>query len=171
MPHMSELPLFRLFGSMVYPPSALKLAEMICVVHFAVGATWSTTLKKQMAALLFLPSEAVSVTECGPVSLHVKLRAGLVSTRLQLSVELPLPMLAGKKPVPLVPINTTGMGDGHLAMGAMLSTTVTVAEQVLVLPWPSFTVRVTEWEPMFAQPKAPGTTLTRLTVPQLSFPA
>ena len=55
-------------------------------------------------------------------------------------------------------------------VGAIASTTVTVAEQVAVLPLPSLAVKVTVFAPILAQVNALGVTETRLTVPQLSEP-
>ena len=58
----------------------------------------------------------------------------------------------------------------HTTVGAVLSTTVTVAEQVLVLPLPSLAVSVTLFVPMLLQVNVFGITDTRFTVPQLSVP-
>ena len=55
-------------------------------------------------------------------------------------------------------------------VGAVASTTVTVAEQVAVLLPPSLTVSTTVLVPLFAQVKAFGVTDTWFTVPQLSDP-
>jgi hypothetical protein len=52
-------------------------------------------------------------------------------------------------------------------VGAILSTTVTVAEQVDTFPFTSVTVRVTELPPIFAQVKELGETVTEA-IPQLS---
>jgi len=56
----------------------------------------------------------------------------------------------------------------HTAEGDMLSSTVTVAVQLLLLPAPSVTVRVTVFAPMFVQSKLLLSKLI-LDMPQLSL--
>jgi hypothetical protein len=58
----------------------------------------------------------------------------------------------------------------HVMLGGVMSDTVTVAEQVAVLPLPSLAVKVTVFGPVFAQVKLFGVTETWFTVPQLSEP-
>src|SRR5262249_54464451 len=58
----------------------------------------------------------------------------------------------------------------QIMVGAMRSTTVTVAVQEAVLPWPSLTVSVTTFAPKLPQEKELGATDTWLTMPQLSAP-
>ena len=120
----------------------------------AVGVMLSTTLKEQMAVWVFpLPSAAVRVTFCAPVSAQVKLSAGLVSVAEQLSVLLPSPILAGSDPLPLASSTTSGTGAGQVAVGVMLSTTLKEQMAVWVFPLPSSAVRVTFCAPMSAQVK------------------
>ncbi|MEZ4954407.1 MAG: hypothetical protein R2825_12640 [Saprospiraceae bacterium] len=58
-----------------------------------VGKVLSTTLNEQLALTVFVPSVTVSTTICTPTSLQLTI-VGLVSVAVQLSVELPSPMLA-----------------------------------------------------------------------------
>lgn len=166
---LSEDPLFTVEGDNVKVPLEGRLTTAF--LQIAVGGVTSRTVTTALQeAVLPWPSFTVNVTVLSPTLLHVN-ALGVTDTRLtmpQLSVPLwkTLPGVILTFPAGL----RLAVKFWQTTVGARLSETVTVAEQVAVLPLPSFTVSVTVFTPRLAQVNAAGVTDWRFTVPQLSLP-
>src|SRR5262245_26337726 len=132
------------------------------------GAVLSTmvTVAPQVLVLPFT-STTVRVTVFGPTLAQVKLLGETVLLAIpQASLELAVTSPAVIEAVP-AGLRFTVMFWQTMA-GAVLSTTVTVAPHVLVLPFTSTTVRVTGLAPTLAQVKLFGETVL-LAMPQASL--
>jgi hypothetical protein len=130
------------------------------------GVTGLTVTVKEQVLVLPLPSVAVPVTVAVPTA-NVLPESGLVITAglPQLSVAVTVNVTAAWQ----VLISAfTAIFDEQLITGTWLSITVTMNEQVLVLPLPSVAVLVTVWTPtVIVLPEAGLDTTVAL--PQLSL--
>ena len=134
-------------------PLPLALSCTLTSWQEAVGAISSTTVTVAVQVLEFpLKSVAVKVIVCLPTSAQSKIfLSGPIIIMPQASLE-PLSMSANEsKPLPLASIWT--VASWQETVGAILSSTVTVALQVLKLPLTSVAVSVTSCSPTSVQPK------------------
>src|SRR5690606_30805475 len=141
MPQASALPLFTAATARVALPTASS-----CTVAFwqtAVGATLSCTVTvAEQVAVLPLLSVAVRVTVLAPV--FEQSNAVLLSDSEAMPQASALPLFtAATARVALPAASSCTVAFWQTAVGATLSCTVTVAEQVAVLPVLSVAVRVT----------------------------
>ena len=150
MPQLSVLPL-SIWDAVIV---TLPLTPNCTVMSWqrVMGPRLSSTVTVAVQELL-LPEESatVKVTVLGPMSTQVKLVWLKVLVKAQLSA-LPL-STALAEVLPLPEASSCTVSGWQTALGAMVSRTVTVALQVLVLPEPSDTVRVTLFVPRSAQKK------------------
>src|SRR5256714_79756 len=125
--------------------------ELVGGGQLTVGAVSSVTVKVVVhVALLVAASLAVTVITCTPNPTSVPAAGDCVSViplvPLQLSLALTPPKTSGTAARQLVPALEL-VGGGQLTVGAVVSSTVTVAVQVWLLPWMSVTVNVTVFVP------------------------
>ena len=148
---------------------ALPLASNCTVMfwHTAIGATLSSTVTTAVQLeVLPLASVTVSTTLLAPTLEQSKLETSMVVEAIpQASLEPPSTSAAVMEALPLAS-NCTVM-FWHTAVGAILSSTITVDVQLALLPFTSVTVRVTVFGPISAQVKFSGLTEI-LAIPQLS---
>ena len=146
----------------------LSIATSISLKHIASGAILSTTVTSAVHVVSkLLPSVTVSITEFTPKSSQVKVVFEAESVIVeQLSLEPLLISAAVILPLPLAS-NSTVMLE-QIAVGGILSTTVTFAVQVETLSLVSVTVSVTVLAPKSAQEKDSLSTSKDL-IPQISL--
>src|SRR5690606_15309562 len=136
--------------------------------QFATGATLSSTVTIVVQVEVFpFTSVTVKVTVFGPTSAQVKsVRSIEVLAIPQASV---LPFSISATVMLAFPLASSWMVNGaaQFAMGATLSSTVTIVVQVETLPFTSLTVKVTVFGPTSAQVKA-VMSIEVLAIPQAS---
>src|ERR1043165_3315501 len=164
IPQASLEPLSTSDAAMVAWPVASRL--IVIFWHLATGLTLSSTVTVLEQLELFpLASTRVRVTVLGPTLAQVK--------ALGLTLREAMPQAASLEPLstsaavlrawPVASSCTVIFLQA--ATGAVLSTTVTVAVQLSLLPLLSVTVKVTVFGPTLAQVKVSGLTL-REAIPQ-----
>src|SRR5258708_4808618 len=166
MPQTSLLPPSTSAAASV--PLPVPSRTTVAALHLAVGGVLSTTVTVavQVATFLLL-SVTVKVTVFGPTLAQVKV-FGLTLRLLMPQISLLPPSTSAAASVPLPAPSRTTVAALHLAVGGVLSTTVTVAVQAASLLLLPVTVKVTVFGPTFAQVKVFGLTL-RLLMPQISL--
>jgi hypothetical protein len=134
-----------------------------------LGAVASTTVTVAVQVVV-LPDEsvAVSVTTVAPRLAVLPAAGDCVTTTGQASVVVTEPVRSGTKAVQLAPAFRVWFEAQAVMAGAVVSTTVTVAVQVVVLPAASEAVRVTVLAPSTAAAPAAGDCVT-VTEPLLSL--
>ena len=134
----------------------------------ATGATLSSTVTVAVQVEVFPPtSVTVNVTVFAPILEQLKLFGETASEAIPQASEEPLSTSAAViEPFPLLSNWTVTVWQ--VATGATLSSTVTVAVQVELLPSLSVTVKVAEFEPTFEQLNVEGDT-DKEAMPQASL--
>ena len=132
-----------------------------------VGAILSSTVTVVVQVEVFpFTSVTVSVTVLSPISAHENVSGETESVAIpQASVEPPSTSAPVIVTVPFA--SSCAVKGWQVAVGATLSSTVTVAVQVELFPFTSVTVKVTVLAPISAQVKDAGETLNEV-IPQLS---
>ena len=141
---------------------------MVTSWHWASGSTLSSTVTTA-SQVVTLPLLSVTVRVTGLSPIWSQLKLVWLSTRLaipQASLE-PLSTEVGATNT-LPVISRAATTSWQSATGSTLSSTVTVAEQELILPLLSVTVNVTGLAPTLAQAKLVWLS-TRLAIPQASL--
>ncbi len=165
VPQLSEDPLSISDGRMEAFPVASSCTVMSW--HSATGSILSSTVTvATQVSVCPLPSSTVSVMLLVPMSAQVKAVCDAERLTVPQLSEDPLSMSDGRMEAFPVASSCTVM-SWHIATGSILSSTVTVATQVSVCPFPSSTVSVILFVPMSVHVKA-VCDAERLTVPQLS---
>src|SRR5580700_6630564 len=165
MPQLSKLPPSTSLAWIL----ALPLLSSCTVIDWqsAVGAVLSCTVTVALHVEAFpLKSVTVSVTVLSPVLLHVKLFGDTLSDPMPQLSKLP-PSTSEPAIVTFPVLSRETVIDWQMAVGAVLSCTVTVALQLEVLPLKSVTVSVTVLSPVLLHVKLFGDTLSD-PMPQLS---
>ena len=152
---------------------AVQLAPALTVWSAAhvvmLGAVVSTTVTVAVQVVV-LPDEsvAVSVTTVAPRLAVLPAAGDCVTTTGQASVVVTEPVRSGTRAVQVAPAFRVWSAAQAVMTGAVVSTTVTVAVQVVVLPAASAAVRVTVLAPRTAAEPASGDCVT-VTEPLLSL--
>jgi hypothetical protein len=144
--------------------TALQLpASVLCVILFeqVITGDWLSTTMTVVVQVEALPLTSVTVRITGllPVLLHVNDDGTTFIAAIPHASELPLstsPAWINALPV----LSKVTVIAWHNTAGAVLSCTVTIAEQLAVLPQLSRTVKVTVLLPTLAQLKVPGDTVS-----------
>ena len=131
-------------------PDASKFTVTFCTTIIGAAASTTVTIEVHVEDNPFA-SVAVSVTVFVPMLAHVNVVCDKLKLTEQLS-ELPLSTSAVVK-VATPDASNVIVAGWHVAIGAVLSITVTVAVQVEAFPFTSITVKVTELVPKSAQVK------------------
>jgi hypothetical protein len=165
IPHASELPLLICAAVILAVPEEFRFIVMFWQI--AVGSTlsWTVTVARHVETFPFT-SVTVSVTVFAPTLEQLNVFGETDNEAIpQLSVEPPSTSIASIDVFPLASNWTVIFWQ--TAVGAMLSTTVTVDVQVETFPFTSVTVSVTVFAPTFAQVNELGETVIEA-IPQLS---